>query len=192
MKLFTGKRLKCIENFGDFSKGEKFTVEKVTDKYCKIQGNKLTLETINKHFKGLKPKNKEIKTEDKKKRVLFPWMKNETGQRYKTMLALLADKKGWDKVISGEVSYNKRLLTIVKRTNEYFPDMFKIVSEFYSSKGRTLTEKEFTPIAMGRITMMFRYDKEKKEVLQMPEHPLKCGGKLDSALKYCQNLLKEK
>jgi hypothetical protein len=124
-----------------------------------------------------------------KKRVLFPWLKKHQGRAYKCSLALIADKEGFEKVIKGDIAFNAHLKMIVDKTNTIFPSMYKMVRKFYNKRGRELSKKEFIMVAVARLTFMFKYEKENKEVIRLPEHPNN-AEKLKSIVNFCERLIK--
>jgi len=133
-----------------------------------------------------KPKKKR---KEKKKRVMFPWLKKKRGRAYKCMLAVLAEKEGFGKVKSGNLTFGKFIREIVQKTNRIFPRMFKVVRKFYKTNGRKLTRKEFENIALGRIRIMFFFDKKEKKIRKLDEHP-ENSPKLKKSVIFCKKLLK--
>jgi hypothetical protein len=128
-------------------------------------------------------------TNEPKKRVLYPWLKKYQGKAYKCSLALIAEKQGFEKVIKGDIAFNAHLKMIVDKTNTIFPSMYKTIRKFYNKRGRELSKKEFIMIAVARLTFMFKYEKENKEVIRLPEHPFH-AERLKTAVEFCERLIK--
>lgn len=204
MKLPIGTKLVATEDWAkNFKKGEEYIVSKhvkvgeTGKEYLISDLAHFPKEVIKKHFKLVENKkkdkvdSKDTKVKTPRKRVLFPWMKTYQGRCYKAMLAILADRKGWNKVITGDVNFNKRLGTIIIETNKYFPEMYTIVSKFYSDKGRMLEKKDFIPIAKGRLTMMFKFDRTNKKIVKLHEHPENSAGKFADAIQTCHELIEK-
>jgi hypothetical protein len=190
MKIYDGKRVKSKGTLDDFPKGEKYSIEIQEDKSIEIDGNVITKEMIEKHFIGLKPLPKPIEVITRKVRILYPWLRTDIGKSYKYMLALIADQ-GWDRVLSGDINYCAYLKEVIEKTNKIFPEMYSTVAKFYKDKGRIITEKQFIPIAMGRLTMMFRVDKEEGKVERLHEHPEFSPSKFADVIEKCQKLIKK-
>ena len=130
-----------------------------------------------------------LNTNEPKKRVLYPWLKKHQGRAYKCSLALIAEKQGFERVIKGDIAFNAYLKMIVDKTNTVFPSMYKTIRKFYNKRGRELNKKEFIMIAVARLTFMFKYEKENKEIIRLPEHPFK-AERLKTAVGFCERLIK--
>lgn len=125
------------------------------------------------------------------KRVNYPWLKKEKGRAFKTMLGILADEKGFDKVISGKTSLNKFLRKCTAEVVGMFPGMYNSVKKYYKEHGREINRKEFNTIVFGRTMMLFRHNKEEKKIEKCPEHPIN-SDKLKKYIPICHILLKDK
>lgn len=123
-----------------------------------------------------------------KKRVLYPWLKKHQGRAFKCSLALIAEKQGFERVIKGDIAFNAYLKMIVDKTNTVFPSMYKTIRKFYNAHGRELSKKEFIMVAVARLTFMFKYEKENKEVIRLSEHPFN-AEKLKPIVKFCERLI---
>lgn len=184
----------CMNNF---KKGEKFTLEKSdSKKEFKVGPTTLTSKQIKQYFIRLKKKKIEESKEEipvlTKKRVLFPWMQKEQSKAFKFMLAYLADKKGYDKVISGDENFNKFIKNIVDKALGFFPTLYTMVKTHYKEHGRDLTEKEFHNLCVMRLTCMIVYEKDNKKVVALPEHPTNCESKFQDVKDLCLKMIEKK
>lgn len=127
------------------------------------------------------------KLSKKKKRILFPWLRDKDGKLYKTMLAVIAKKNGWSEVLSGKRTFIKQIKIWIKEVEKFFPKMYSKISAFYLERGRVLDKKEYEVIVVGRFRMMVGYNRQKKEIEIYSENPytnIKKFGKLISQCEY--------
>lgn len=202
MKLKVGTRLKCrnkldLKGIGKckWEKGEKCEIiEFAENLYFTDKDTSWTENDIKRSFKILKPKTIEEpkKEEIPTKHIRFSWMKDTQGKLYKTMLGVIGDKRGFKDVESGDKSFNSILNEIIKETNIYFPSMFKTVRRFYKRKGRAISRKDFKVICMGRITMLFSFDKSIKKVVNLNEHPQHNKEKFKDSIAKCLEMIEKK
>lgn len=201
MTLFVGKKLKCIAAITDFEIGKKYIVDSIIgDTYIISAHRALSKNDVEKFFKGLKIKKveskekvKDIEIKEKKKRVLFPWMKCQIGRCYKAMLCITANNIGWTPVLKGNVAFNAHIKEVVNEVNKIFmPTIFETVKEFYHKKGRILTEQEFAFLCIGRIMMMFKFNRAANTIEKLPEHIENCKDKYNNEVSICNQILKAK
>lgn len=202
MKLKVGMRVKVKEDCmnGNFKKGEKFTLEQgaLEGTFHVGPAGGLDSKDIKKYFIRLKKKKpvEEPKKEEipvlTKKRVLYPWMQKEQSKAFKFMLAHLSDKRGYDKIISGDENINKFIKQIVDKALKFFPNLYSTVAKHYKEHGRELTEKEFHNLCVMRLTCMIVYEKENKKVVTLPEHPANCPSKFQDVKDLCLKLIEKK
>ncbi len=204
--LRVGVRLKNRIN------GDKFSIKEIMpDDNCKkylINGLWYFFEEVKKEFKLLikKPLTDAVKILEKKfpkeskqadkieeprKRILYSWVKNQQGRCYKAMLAMIAEKVGYADVVSGTINFATFAKKVITKTNKIFPSMYPTVKKFYQSKGRNITEAEFYCISMGRLTAMIVYDKSKKEMVLLQEHPKNNETKYADTNKICSKILEK-
>jgi hypothetical protein len=62
---------------------------------------------------------------------------------------------------------------VYPRLIENFPDLFRLVSEYYRSRNRSITEEHFIEIAYARMVNMYNANLTVKR----KEHPLNSGNK---------------
>lgn len=214
--LRVGARLKAKADYANnFKGGEKYTITEIVpgengkeyvidgvlaidfknvSKNFKLLVKKpvvLTCKTIDKTFIDSTKSKTVIEHPKERKRILYSWVKSQQGRCYKAMLALVADEIGFAGVVSGEYNFAKFAKKVISKTNNIFPSMYSTVNKFYQSKGRSITENEFYAISMGRLTAMVVYDKAKKEMIKLQEHPCNNVTKYEETMKICKKILEK-
>jgi hypothetical protein len=135
------------------------------------------------------PKKRKKRVE-KVKRIMYPWLKKRQSRCYKCMLSLIASRIGFKELKSGDINFSQFVKKVVNETDQIIPTMYIKVKKYYKSKGRDINKKQFVDISSARLTMMIRYDRKKKKMLKLREHPDKNIEKLGKSVKTCIRILK--
>ena len=108
------------------------------------------------------------------------------------MLAVLAEKYKFKSVTSGKISFTKYVKKLIDENEIIFPKMFNKVSKYYKIRKRELTVKEYVIIVVGRFRMMYRYDKNKGQVVRLGENPYSNLSQFSETIKQCEFMLRHK
>jgi len=123
----------------------------------------------------------------KSKRVCFSWVKNDVTCKIKAYIAFVVDEQFsiLKYIRSDDLKLKRFKEMIIPKINEKFPHGYKIVKEYYHSKGKKLIRSHYENLLYARLCSMYTDGFSHKT----EEHPSKTTSwKLRGAYKkFCVN-----